>query len=127
MVILHLIPTKGFEQDTHSQFGDFSSFFSGFGGGHGTQPYQGSEGYTGHGIRNPLRKTLKEENCSDEPYETFLGTGGRARTRRASIRAMCHHDVAVILQLTLKIGFVESLRVYETGQDCSPKSMETRQ
>ncbi len=82
---------KGFEQEPSSQFGDFSSFFSGFGSGHGTQPYQGSDGYEAHtGQHNRDRHDTRQSWQKDEPYETFsFGTGAssnqsRARTRRAS-------------------------------------------
>lgn len=101
---------KGFEQDTHSQFGDFSSFFSGFGGGHGTQPYEGSDGYNG---QSSSRSTSQETQRSwqDEPYETFsFGTGGRARTRRASDAGYVPPKRGGDITVDLKIGFVESLR-----------------
>lgn len=103
---------KGFEQNTHSQFGDFSSFFSGFGGGHGTQPYQGSDGYNQQSGRNHHSSEQESyRSWQDEPYETFsFGTGGRTRTRRASDTGYVPPKRGGDITVDLKIGFVESLR-----------------
>ena len=100
---------KGFEQDLHSQFGDFSSFFSGFASGHGTQPYQGSDGY--ESARRASSNEEAHRHWQDESFETFsFGTGGRARTRRASdtgyVPPKRGHDITI----DLKIGLVEALR-----------------
>ena len=101
---------KGFEQNTHSQFGDFSSFFSGFGGGHGTQPYQGSEGYTGQGSAHSAAQDA-HRSWQDEPYETFsFGTGGRARTRRASDTGYVPPRHGGDITVDVKVGFVDALR-----------------
>ena len=95
---------KGFEQDTHSQFGDFSSFFSGF-GGHGTQPYQGSEDTLVTAVHYSSSKTLKEpwQDVHMRPFP--FGTGGRARTRRASGCWLCTTkrggDITVDLKIDL--------------------------
>ena len=75
---------KGFEQDTQSHSRDFSNFFSGFNSGHGTQPYEGSDGFnsaSSDAERNDTRQSWQQ----DDPYETFsFGTGSKAQTRRAS-------------------------------------------
>jgi len=101
---------KGFEQDTQSHSRDFSDFFSGFNSGHGTQPYQGSDGFnsaSSSGKGNDTRQSWQQ----DEPYETFsFGTGSRARTRRASDAGYEPSKRGGDITVELKIGFLESLR-----------------
>jgi len=99
---------KGYEQTSHSQFGDFSSFFSGFNSGHGTKPYQGSDGFgdTGRAPHDTRQAWQK-----DEPYETFsFGTGGRARTRRASDTGYTPPKKGTDITVELKVSMVEALR-----------------